>query len=440
MFTSDTVKNLSHTWSSVMRYIAHSQRAKTDTAYKQGLGKDARKIGRSAATMAMTGVMLGLITQAFKYLYAKEEEEPEDKVEDFATDIVSSTLNVFPIFSDIADKFIFGYDMSLNVFDIANDTIEDTKAIFDMTGKAMSGRFVSDDEIGKTVINAVKTYGALLGAPLAPVERTVTGLLRRFAPQTVYDYDAMFKNTSYTKDLKKAVESGDEELAEHILTSLYKNEATGVYASEELEEIVRLYGLVDEEGKHPDVLPQRIGTEIDGVTLSAAQRRQFEAIYGDASDAVVSLIGSDIYQDMTDEERIKAIKNTYKLYYNRAKSATLGTQIGKVEVYSSLLGDKSELYVLAQAKRVYMKEYKNRRGKKVTIKDQVEDMLDDMKLSKSERLIISYALGYTSQENTAALLKLLNSLRLADDEKLKLASSLGFAVEKGKFVEKQSEE
>ena len=439
MFTSDTVKNLSHTWSSVMRYIAHSQRAKTDATYQQGLKKDARKIGRSAATMAMTGVMLGLITQAFKYLYAKEEEEPEDKVEDLATDIVSSTLNVFPIFSEIVDKFYFGYDMSLNVLDIANDTIEDTKAVFDMAGKAMSGQFVSDAEIGKTVINAAKTVGNIIGAPIAPLERTVTGLLRRFAPQTVYDYDAMFKNASYTKDLKKAVESGDEELAEHILTSLYKNEATGVYASEELEEIVRLYGLVNEDGKHPDVLPQRIGTEIDGVTLSAAQRRQFEAVYGGASNAVVRLISSDIYRDMTDEERIKAIKNTYKLYYNRAKSATLGTQISKVEVYSSLLGDKSELYVLAQAKRVYMQEYKNRRGKKVTIKDQVEDMLDDMKLSKSERLIMLYALGYTGKENTEALIKLINSLKLHDEELAQIAAALGFAVEKGKVVEKDDE-
>ena len=439
MFTSDTVKNLSHTWSSVMRYIAHSQRAKTDSAYKQGLKKDARKIGRSAATMAMTGIMLGLITQAFKYLYAKEEEEPEDKIEDFATDIVASTLNVFPIFSDICDKFVFGYDMSLNVFDIANDTIEDTRSVFDMAGKAMSGQFVSDDEIGKTVINAVKTYGTLLGVPLAPVERTVTGLLRRFAPQTVYDYDAMFKNTSYTADLKKAVESGDEALAEHILTSLYKNEATGVYASEELEEIVRLYALVDEEGKHPDVLPQRIGTEIEGVTLTKAQRTQFESVYGEASDAVVSLIGSDIYQDMTDEERVKAIKNTYKLYYNRAKSATLGTELSKVEVYSALLGDKSELYVLAQAKRVYMKEYKNRRGKKVTVKEQVEDLLDEMELSKAERLIINYALGYKGADNTKALLKHLNSLAISDEQKLSIATAFGFAVVKGKIVEKQDE-
>jgi hypothetical protein len=192
-------------------------------------------IGRSAATVLTTGIMLGLITQAFKYLYAQEEEEPEEKAKDFALDMVSSTLNIMPIVSDIADKFVFGYDLSLNVFDIVNDTIEDTSALFKMTGKAMGGQYVSSAEVGKNLINAAKTYTTLFGVPLAPVERTVTGLMRRFTPSAVYGYDAMFKNPSYTADLQRAVENGNERLAEHILGQLYRNEVTGVYTSEELE-------------------------------------------------------------------------------------------------------------------------------------------------------------------------------------------------------------
>ncbi len=410
-----------------------------EAGYDAQLKKDGKAIRRSMRTMAITGVMIGLISQGFKYLYAKEEEEPEEKQKDFVIDIVSSTLNVFPIVSEVVDKLFLDYDMSINVLDVANDTIDAIGDGFEVMGGLLSGEYVSDQKIAKTSANVGGSLLSLFGVPVDPFVRTVTGLLRRFVPSAVYWYDSTMYSTSYTADLKKAVESGDEELAEHILTSLYKNEATGVYASEELEEIVRLYGLVDEDGKHPDVLPQRIGTNIDGVTLSAAQRRQFEAVYGGASNAVVRLISSDIYRDMTDEERIKAIKNTYKLYYNRAKSATLGTQISKVEVYSSLLGDKSELYVLAQAKRVYMQEYKNRRGKKVTIKEQVGDMLDDMKLSKSERLIMLYALGYTGKENTEALIKLINSLKLHDEELAQIAAALGFAVEKGKVVLKEDE-
>jgi len=407
-----------------------------EAGYDAQLKKDGKAIRRSMRTMAITGVMLGLISQGFKYLYAKEEEEPEEKQKDFVIDIVSSTLNVFPIVSEVVDKLFLDYDMSINVLDVANDTIDAIGGGFETMGSLLAGEYVSDQKIVKTAANVGGSLLSLFGVPVDPFVRTVTGLLRRFAPSAVYGYDSTMYSTSYTADLKKAVESGDEALAEHILTSLYKNEATGVYASEELEEIARLYSIVDEEGKHPDVLPQKIGTEIEGVTLSAAQRKQFESVYGGASNAVVSLIGTDIYQDMTDEERIKAIKNTYKLYYNRAKSATLGTELSKVEVYSALLGDKSELYVLAQAKRVYMKEYKNRRGKKVTVKEQVEDLLDEMELSKAERLILLYALGYSGKENTAALIKLLNSLKLPDEELARIAAALGFAVEKGKVVEK----
>jgi hypothetical protein len=89
MFTSDSVKQLSHFYGNAMKYLAHKERAKTDATYEAELEKDKKAVGRSAATLAMTGVMLGVITQAFKYLYAQEEEEPEDKVKDFAMDIFS---------------------------------------------------------------------------------------------------------------------------------------------------------------------------------------------------------------------------------------------------------------------------------------------------------------------------------------------------------------
>lgn len=294
-----------------MKYLAHRERAKTDATYEAELKKDARAMGRSAVTLISTGIMLGLITQAFKYLYAKEEEDPEEKQKDFAIDMLSSTLNILPIVSDVADKFVFGYDLSLNVLDIANDTIEDTRDLFSMLGKSMSGEYVSNGDVWQSVINTVKSYTTMFGVPLEPLERTAAGLLRRFTPSTVYGYDALFSNPSYTADLKKAVESGDERLAEHILATLYDNEITGVYSSEELEEIARLYSITDEEGKHLSVLPQRIGDTVNDVKLDAKQRKRFAAIYSEASASVNRLINSPYYDALDDAQKAKAIKNTY---------------------------------------------------------------------------------------------------------------------------------
>ena len=429
MFTSDSVKQLSHFYGNAMRYFAHKERAKTDASYAAELKKDAKAVGRSATTLVMTGVMLGLITQGFKYLYA-QEEEPEERAKDFAIDMVSSTLNILPVVSDVMDKFVFGYDLSLNVLDIANDTIEDTSKLFSMAGKAMSGEFVSNGEVGKNVIGAVKTYATLLGVPISPVERTVTGLMRRFTPSTVYGYDAMFSNPSYTSDLKDAVESGDERLAEHILTQLYKSEATGVYTSEELEEVARLYG-----AGYESVLPQKVSEEVNGVTLTRAQRRQFEKIYSQASGAVNEMMATEGFRELSDEGKAKAIKNLYTLYYNRASAEVAGAEWSNAQAYSHLTEDVGALFV-AQAYKNGLTAYEGEDGGQVTVKEQVGAYVQNLALSEGEQTVMLYALGYRDKTTTAALVAHINSLNLSDEDKAKIAERLGFSIKNGAVTEK----
>lgn len=429
MFTADSVKNLSHMYGNVMKYVAHSRRVKNgQVEYQAELAKDRRAVARSAATLASIGVMLGIITQAFKYLYAKEEEEPEEKAKDFAMDIVSSTFNTLPIVSDIVDKFVFNYDISLNVFDIVNDTIEDTSGLFGMLGNAMSGKYVSQKEIGKNVVNSVKSYATMFGLPLAPLERTVTGLLRRFAPSTVYGYDSMFYSTSYTADLKDAVENGDEALAEHILESLYKNEINGIYTSEELGEVARLY----REG-HTSVIPQKVGRTINDVTLTKAQRKQFNAVYSQASAKVNAMIGSSAYQTLTDEQRARAIKNMYALYYNRAAAQVVGAEWTRAQAYSHLT-DKLDLLFVSQAYKSGLTAYEGADGKTVSVKAQLLEYLDSLKVDGNTYTVIAYANGVRDSETTEDLLKYINSLGLSDDVKTQVATALGLTVRDGKLI------
>ena len=437
MFTSDSVKNLSHFYGNIMKFIAHSERVKAgDASYEALLENDKKEILRSARTIAITGIMLGVITQAFKYLYAKEEEEPEDKLKDFGLDIVSSTLNILPGVSDVIDKFVFNYDMSVNVLDVANDTIETFGKGAKLAGKSMNGEFVSTQDVASVMIDIIKSTLSFGGIPISPVERTVTGLLRRFAPSAIYGYDAMFYNPSYTSDLKAAVESGDDALAEHVLSTLYKNEVTGVYTSDELGEVVRLYGLTDEEGKHYNVLPQKIGTEINGVKLTSAQRKRFTSIYSGASGKVNEFIDSSYYQTLTDEQRAKAIKNIYALYYNRAAAEVAGETWTNAQAYSQLTSNYSALFA-AQAYKSGLKAYKDDAGREVTVKEQLEAYMQNLGLSDSDYLVIAYALGYKSKDNKAAILAYINSLSLTPEAKAQIAERLGFEIKDGVVVEKE---
>jgi hypothetical protein len=431
MFTSDSVKNLSHFMSNTMKYFAHKQRAKAgDATYAAELAKDGKEIGRSATTLVMIGIMLALISQLFKYLYAKEEDTPEEKVKDLALDVVSSTLNILPVVSDIADKFVFGYDLSLNVFDIANDTIEDTAAIFTTVGRSLGGEYVPAQEIGGKVVNLVKTFGTAMGVPISPVERTVSGVLRRFAPSTVYGYDAMLYSPAYTADLKAAVESGNENLAEHILRTLYKNEVAGVYTTEELEEVARLY-----EAGYTSVLPQRIGETVNDVKLTKAQRKQFNSIYSQASRKVDELIGSSEFAYLNDEQRAKAIRNIYGMYYSKAAAEVTGKEWSNALAYSYLTDDYTSLFT-AQAYKSGLSAQTDAEGKEISVGEQFKAWTQNLGLSQDDLAVITYANGVRGKDARAELLRVINSKGLSDDVLQKIADRLGFAYSDGVVSEK----
>ena len=426
MFTSDIVKNLSHLYGNVMKYIFHKKRADAGEAgYAELLSKDKADVKRSVRTLAITGVMLGLISQLFKYIYAKEEEEPEEKVKDFAIDVASSTLNIFPIVSDVIDKLFLDYDISMNVLDVANDTLDSVRDGIALSGRAMMGEYVSGDDAMSTTLEILMAGAQVFGIPVKPVERTLTGLARRFTPSLVYGYDAMFANPSYTSDLKDAVENGNERLAEHILERLYKSEAAGVYNSAELEEVARLFS-----AGYENVLPQKVGESVNNVKLTRTQRRQFNSIYAGASAAVEKMMATEAFADLTDEQKAKAIKNLYSLYYNRASAEVAGAEWSNAQAYSHLTSDMGTLFV-AQAYKAGAEAYVDSEGREITVRDQIAAYVKNLGLSESDEVVMLYALGYRDKTTKASMLSYINSLSLTDEEKAKIAEKLGFDIVNG---------
>lgn len=427
MFTADTVKQLSHLYGNVMKYVAHKQRAATDSSYETLLEGDRKEMLRSVRTLAVVGIMIGLITQGFKYLYGKEDDE--EPIKDLLIDVTTSTLNILPIFSEFIDKALFDYDMTINVLDIANNTLESVAGGFKLASKAASGEYVSSREIVRSSLNIIKSGASLFGFPVSPIERTVTGILRRFVPSAVYGYDAMLYSPSYTADLKKAVEGGDERLAEHILMTLYKNEVSGTYTSAELEEVARLY-----QSGYTSVLPQKVGTTVNDVKLTREQRKKFNSIYSKASSKVTALIASQEFKELTDEQKAKAIKNLYSMYYAKAASEVAGKDWTRAVAYSYLTDNYTALY-LAQAYKSGLEAYEGKGGKQVTVKEQFLDYAKNLGLSDADYLVITYANGVRDKTATARLIEYINSLSLDGDVKAKIADRLGFAVKNGVVCE-----
>ena len=378
------------------------------------------------------------ISEEVYSVIADMEDDPEERQKDFYIDMASSTLNIFPIASDFVDKFVFGYDMSLSVFDVANDTLDALKSTYDVANRAMKGEHVSSDEIYKTSTSFVTRFFSFVGVPVEPAERTVTGLIRRFSPSTVYGWDSMKYGSNYSAEIQAAIESGDDALAEAVLEQLYKDEATGSYTERELEEIIRLYSLTDEEGKHYDVLPRRVGATVNEVKLNAAQRKQFDSIYSQATEKVNGLIDSETYAGLDDKARAKAIKSVYSLYYDLAAAEVTGKELSANAAISYLTGDVTTV-LATKAYKSGLEEYKDARGNTVTVKEQFAAYVKGLNLSHEEQVVVSYANGYRGKATKNAVIKQINGMGLSAAQLEAIAKALGLEVKNGVVVAKDDE-
>lgn len=315
-----------------------------------------------------------------------------------------------------------------------NTVVDDGSTLVENVFKTASGEYISTNQIVKPMYNITKNVSTMMGIPLASVMRTITGLVRRISPGTAYAaHDSFLYNMSYTSDLKKAVENGDTALASHILETLYNNEINAMVTSTELEAVADLY-----QKGYTSVIPQKIGTTVNDVTLDRKQRAQFESIYSQASAKVNELIRSEYYSELDDGQRAKAIKNIYSLYYNRAASEVAGVEWSNAQAYSRLTDNYAALFA-AQAYKSGLKPYKTLRGKEVSVKDQFVKYVENLGLNEADKLVVLYANGYRDAATKKKMLAYINSLSISEGEKTRIAERLGFAIENGKVVEKKEE-
>ena len=435
-FMSDGIKQFSHLYSNVAKYIAHQSRVKAgDTSYEADLAKDRKAIGRSVATIGVTSAWMAAVAWIIRLAFNTTEDEPEEEVKNVARDMVGNVIGIMPFVSDIYSLAVDGYEITLTSMDIINDVIKYVSSTANLAVDAASGKDVSNDDIVKMLKNNAVVIGGLTGIPVSPLLKTTTGIFRRISPSLVYWYDSALSYNTYREDIDRAIAIGDEKLAQVVLEMKYQEEATGTISDAEIAEILRLYQLKDENGEfRSEVLPSSIPSEI----TTRKQRDKFEKIYGESSGAVAMLINSLEYKNLTDEERIKAIQNTYKLYLNKAKTEVLGDKITSAQAYAMLLDDTSNLF-LAQARKSSLEPKKDQDGKEISIKDQLTEYLAELEVEDNERLIIEYALGYKSKENKAKIIAYINSLNLSEEAKKQIAERLGFEIKNGIVVQKTEE-
>lgn len=358
-----------------------------------------KELARTGAGWALQAAIGVAITSLFHWLYDKDDEI---KTKDVAIDFASEMLAVVPILGDAVGYFASGYDMSLWAFDIMNDGMQSISGTAKLIGRSINGDNISRQDINKQIYTDAQALGEITGIPVRNVKNALFGLTKRasslLGSSIGYELDATMYKKSYQADLQKAIESGNDALAEKIVELLYADKKTTTEASEAaVSEVVRLYG----EG-FTDALPPTLSDTItvDGVeyTVNAKDQKRIRSIANEADPAVVSMIGSKIYQGLEDSEKAKAIKDLYRLYYDRALADVYGKEMTKNDALTKLTDP--ETLIAASAHIAGISADKNADGKSISgsRKAKVLEYLNSLDIDDETAYLILYAAGYSSQD------------------------------------------
>ena len=314
MFRNESVKAFSNFYGAISTYVDHKRLAKADESYNELLDTDKKKIARNAGAYVASSAVVAAVSIAFSKLYAigKDDEEKEKLGKMIAVESAEAVFDLFPIFSDVAGFMIDGYDLNSLPLEVVNDLLSSLRGI---------GTIIDTEatraEKAKYLRNTAFTVGAVLGLPAknaAKLTRTTVAIFNK--PLAYKMSNKVDTAPSYKSDLDRALERGNERLAQTVMTLWVSDRMTGDASVAAVNELTRLYSLKGTDGKSLLSMPKNAPS-----SLSASEREKFISVYAGADGAMLSLLNSSAYAKLDDAGKAGAVKACYDLYYVRAQEA-----------------------------------------------------------------------------------------------------------------------
>ena len=412
-----------------------------------------KKLRKTLAAILLANMMYCLIGQFFTWLYKKDRKNKAGEeisfAQDYFTDVAGTTIGMFPVAKSVFDYFNKGYDLSSFDFDIINDILNTTGDIVGLVEKAASGEQVERSDFGSALRSTVYSASQLAGIPTKNVMNTVTGLFKRFDPEVAYNMDSFFYGQDYRKDLNAYVAEGNEKMS-NLLMDLYTKENTGTMSKDAQKTLLNLYT------QGYDVLPKSIGnkisysykdengdTQTESFTLNAQQKKQFKAIYSEATPVIEAMLDSKAFQKLSEENQAKAIRSVNNAYYIKAKNAVTETATANSLLMYFPKDTGKYATILAGLGDVTADTDKKGNVINGTKKQNVYKYLTSNGLTKNEALYVMAVRGYSlknlpvSEANARKmLLKYILSLPVSQSEKAAIAEHCGFTVKGNRIISK----
>lgn len=403
MFNSDGFKTISCLYEGINRARSirelERQGVKVDSAQKT---QAKQYIVKSATAIVVSTMVYCAVAELMKSAFNKERKDKDGNeigvLQDYGMEMLSQLVGMVPIARDIYSMLVEGYDVDNFATGGFTDLAQSMGDGFQSILSLAKNEKQSSSDYAAPLKKIIDSLGQITGIPTRNVYNTVYGAVNRIDESSAYKWtDFIYGNdNSYSKDLAKAMREGDEKLAGTIINLMLKNDGMTDTSAEVNNKLRELHS------QGYTVLPKAVGNSFsfDGETYTLTQKKTdaFRAIYSKANTEVEQLIKSQGFNALDASVQAKSIKWIYDYYYENAVYDSVGEE---ADSKRQLFGETMNISKLAMT---------------VSACNAIESKID-----KKGNVIPG--------SKKAAILKLLNRLRLTNGEKLMILAYLGYSAE-----------
>lgn len=400
-----------------------------------------KKLARSTAALACSSIYMIIIADFFRFAYNKDEDDEKNVMWSLLGQFASGMIGGLPIIRDLYTRIVEGFDVENATISAMNDMFDSVAEAVSLSGKIMQGSATGQDG-AKTAKNAIFAVGQFAGIPARNLYNVAYGLTKRFSPETAYKVDEWFYKKNYQTDLYKALEDGDDAMAQMLLSLAVNENVSGVLTDEAHAELYRL------SAAGYRVIPREVGNTItvDGAeyAMSAEERDMVAEAYAHVYDELAKLTASGRYKGLSDEAKATAIKHLYDTVYNAAISDVFELDRGNAALLASAVG--ADTLALLSATTKGIRGDKDKDGKTIagTKRKKTIAAINTLSVSTEKKLLLICSKGYTLADGDVRGLSAEHAKkRLAryiaslpgktKAQKEQIALMCGFAVENGKI-------
>lgn len=433
MFNSDGFKYISRLYEAAKRASAYKYLNKTNpgTISQQKVRSAHVFMAKAATAIIVSNLVYVLMGQLMKFALNKDREDEEGNEisfwQDLGMDFASSMVGMIPIVRDIYSLVVEGYDVKDNATEGIMNLAESIKGVIESSMTMIKGDVWDSTDIAKPLKSLIDAIGQVTGIPTRNVYNYVYGFTKRFSPSTAYEWNSIFYNNGYTKDLKKAMQKDDVDLQKTIIGLMLKDDGMTDTSEQVNNRLRELYA------QGYTVLPRTVKDTLNynGETYSLSKKQQtaFKATYGQANKEVEELIQSRSFSTLSAEIQARAIKWIYDYYYENAVFETVGEEAdSKNQLFGEVMDIPRFAMTIAACKSVESKVDKKGNVIAGSKKQAILQLLRKLSLSNNEILMILAYLGYSIEGNEQVIKNFIGRIGLTRSQQKSLLQYCGIAA------------